>query len=312
MRFIIVTNYYYPEIGAAPNRITNLAEGLSNRGNSVDIVCPLPNYPEGRIFKGFRKKLFHRDWINAVRVSRYWVYPSVSKNPVLRIISMLSFSISLWAFVLNRKRIKAADWIIVQNPPLLVSFSAILLFRKFYRKRIALNVSDLWPLSALELGAMKRGRFYRLLEKIEAYNYRNARIILGQSNEILQHVEKITRKPSFLYRNIQHEIHAAPLHDKHGDSTVRIVYAGLLGVAQGILTIIEEVDFSAMGIEFDIYGHGNEMERIKKFIELHPNGNVSYKGSVSKKELNNIMPCLSCIHRSPGKKDSWCRSLENL
>ena len=48
MRLLIISNYFYPEIGAAPNRIYNLSKALV-KDHTVEILAPLPNYPHGKI-----------------------------------------------------------------------------------------------------------------------------------------------------------------------------------------------------------------------------------------------------------------------
>ena len=178
MKLLIISNYYNPEIGAAPSRISMLAEGLSELGNEVNIVCPLPNYPFGKIFDGYKNKFFFKEVLGSIEIHRYWIYPSVSGNVIERILSMFSFSVSQCLFLLQYKKLKNADWIIIQNSPLLVSFFAIALFGKI-NNNIALNISDLWPMSALELGAIKKGKFYSLLEWIEQYNYKKSKLIIG-------------------------------------------------------------------------------------------------------------------------------------
>jgi len=300
MKILIVSNYYSPEKGAAPNRITMMAEGLVRRGNEVTVICPMPNYPEGRIFEGYRGRFSLNEWVNGVEVQRYWIYPSNSKNVIARVLSMFSFSVSQLSFLFKYKKLKSYDRIIVQHSPLMVSFFAIFFFSKVNRN-IVLNVSDLWPLSALELGAIGEGRFYSLLEKIERYNYRKSRLIMGQSQEILDHVEDFVGTPKFLYRNLQDTV---PFRAVPGrDGALKIVYAGLLGVAQGVNKILRAINFSALNVEFHIYGDGAERREVEEYISSGRDAGVFYHGMVSKtqlyKELENyhaaVIPLVTSI-----------------
>ena len=66
MRVLIVSPSYLPEIGAAPSRITNMAEGLSGLGIKVDVLTCLPNYPKGRIFDGYRGAFSKTEDVNGI------------------------------------------------------------------------------------------------------------------------------------------------------------------------------------------------------------------------------------------------------
>lgn len=156
MKILIVTERYWPEVGAAPSRLANMAEGLKNRGNKVDVLTSLPNYPKGRIFDEYRKYLSKKEVHNGVTLFRYWMYATVSRSPIARIINMFSFAIMLWIFGLKRKRIKEYDIFIIQTPTLIVASSAMMLFKGIYRKKCYINVSDIWPLTAVDMGAMKK------------------------------------------------------------------------------------------------------------------------------------------------------------
>ena len=304
MKVLIVSFYYEPELGAAPSRITNLAKGLKASGVDVDILTCLPNYPKGRIFDGYRGCFSKKEQIDGINVYRYWTYATVSKNPFKRVLAMTAYAVSMWAFAFKRKLVKSYDRVIVQSPPILVSVSAITIFKKLFGKKVVLNVSDLWPGSAVELGFVREGSIsFKALSCFERYIYKNAYSVMGQSQEIVEHVEAMfPGKRTFLYRNLQ-PVECCSGSAKRKNAKLKLVYAGLFGVAQGILQLLKSIDFVALGVEMHLYGGGNQTAEIEEYIK-GGDKNIWYHGYVSKQEMNeelkkydlSIIPLAAAIH----------------
>lgn len=261
-KIVIISNYFPPEMGAAANRIKNMAEGLRDRGNEVTIICPIPNYPLGKIFKEYRGKFKVKEEKNEILIERYWILPSVSKNMFVRFTSMISFAFSLWFSLFSLLK-KKPNLVIVQSPPLFVALSGLLL-SKLIRSKSILNVSDLWPLSALELGKLKKGILYSILERIEKLNYMLADKIIGQSEETINYISNIINKDFLVYRNVPFFQETT---SKPKNKTLKIVYAGLLGYAQGLLSLCKQINFKELNVEFHIYGSGMEENEIINYIK---------------------------------------------
>ena len=84
---LIISNYYPPEKGAAANRIEQLALLLQHNNYAVSVVCPLANYPKGKLFPEYRNKFFVAETLQQISINRLWIYPSNSKNILKRILS---------------------------------------------------------------------------------------------------------------------------------------------------------------------------------------------------------------------------------
>ncbi|NNL81776.1 MAG: glycosyltransferase family 4 protein [Winogradskyella sp.] len=302
---LIITSYFPPEIGAASNRIFHLAEGLKSDYN-VKVLTPLPNYPTGKVFKPYKGKLKVEESLNDISVVRLWIRASNSKNKLIRLVAMLSYSLSLmWYFLWH----KIPNKVIIQSPPLLVAFTSVLFLRS-KKRRLILNVSDLWPTAGLELGAIKKGFSYRVLKRIERFNYNNVDLILGQSKEILDHISNINAsKQLLLYRNYPVITSYELLSETdQANDKLTIVYAGLLGVAQGIYTLLNALDYKS--IQFHIYGSGAEEELIKGFISENPDLPIYFHGRLDRNELHKallkydvaIIPLLNRIYGSVPSK----------
>lgn len=281
---LIITNYFPPETGAASNRIFHLAEGLQKHDFEVSVLTPLPNYPTGKIFETYKGKFKHTSIKDNITMHRLWIYASNSKNKLLRLLAMLSYSFSLcWFFIWN----KIPKTVIIQSPPLLVAFTSILFLRSKKRKLI-LNVSDLWPIAGLELGAFKKNFSYNLLEKIERFNYKHANLVLGQSNEIINHVKSLfPKKDTFLYRNYPDFVAPKVSERTASKGKLKMVYAGLLGIAQGVYKLCQELDYTY--IQFHIYGDGAERDKIQTLISNNPELDIIYHGELSRDKLHKVL-----------------------
>ncbi len=289
MKILVVSFYYAPEMGAAPSRITNMAEGLVTEGCDVDILTCLPNYPKGKIFDGYSGCFSRKESVRGVNVYRYWTYATVSKNPFARMLGMLFFALDIWVFGLKLRKIKSYNRVIVNSPPLPVALSAMLLFRCLYRKCVVLNISDLWPDSAVELGAVKKDSLvYKVMLWMERFLYKKTSAFQGQSQQIIDHVESFNVKKShFLYRNLQPQ-QAIQMQEVGDRGNFKIVYAGLLGVAQDILGIIQHINFKEIGAELHLYGGGNQSEAIQQYIKEKDRG-VVFHGYQSKETINSLL-----------------------
>jgi glycosyltransferase involved in cell wall biosynthesis len=281
---LIISNYYPPEKGAAANRIEQLALKLRQNNYKVSVVCPLGNYPEGRLFKEYQGKFSVTENRENITVKRLWIYPSVSKNVFIRLLSVLSFSLSLFFYLLFKK---TPEKVVVQSPPLLLSFISVFIL-SLKNKKVILNVSDLWPLAAIELEALKKNSFsHKISLFLERFIYKKATLILGQSNEIITHIHSLfPKKICFLYRNFpDHQVENLDLITEE-TKTITIYYAGLLGVAQGVMELCEKIELEGLNIEFHIFGDGAEKNQIEALISSRTEQKIFFHGMLNRKELH--------------------------
>ena len=281
---LIISNYYPPEKGAAANRIEQLALKLHQNNYKVSVVCPLGNYPKGALFPEYKGKFSVTEIRDNITVKRLWIYPSVSTNLIVRIISVLSFSLGLFFYLLFKK---TPQKVVVQSPPLLLSFISVFVL-SLKNKKIILNVSDLWPLAAIELKALKKDSFsHKFSLFLERFIYKKATLILGQSNEIIAHVNTLfPDKKCFLYRNFpDHKVAISDLV-ANPNQPIKIFYAGLLGIAQGVLELCEKIDLNGLHIELHLFGDGAEKPQIEQLILNRKDQKIFFYGMMERKDLH--------------------------
>src|ERR1700681_104517 len=169
LRVVLITHYFPPEVGAPQARLFELASHAAAAGHSVTVVTGLPNYPTGVIPPEYRdrsrRQETRQETMDGVRVIRTWVYATPNRGFLRRILNHLSFALSSLTAL---RRVGPTDVIFIESPPLLTGL-AVLVYARVKRAPYIFNVSDIWPQSAVELGALRNPVAIKLSEMLEMH-----------------------------------------------------------------------------------------------------------------------------------------------
>lgn len=242
MKLTILTQYYPPEIGAPQRRLSSLARHFVRAGHEVRVLTAMPNYPRGEIYAGYGGAA-RRETIDGVSVLRTWIVPTQRTSYVHRLANYFSF-VGSSAAIGTTMEPGRADYLLVESPPLFLGMSGAWLSR-VQRARLIMNVSDLWPESAVRLGVVRDGSVvHRASAALERWCYRHAWMITGQSREIVADIER--RMPGRRTYHLSNGVEVSEFGPERagrdaraalgrdGDGSCLALYAGLHGIAQGL------------------------------------------------------------------------------
>jgi glycosyltransferase involved in cell wall biosynthesis len=252
MRLRILTHYFPPEVGAPQVRLAALAHGLARAGHDVTVHTGFPHYPDGAIKPPYRNRPLQIEQIDGVRVMRSWVYPAPNRGFGRRLANHASLAIAALAAAPLGGR---ADVLLVETPPLLLAAAAIA-YARGKRARLVLNVADLWPDSAVEMGTLNSPRAIAAAQRLERAAYREAAAIACPTEGIFTALRErpesadkaALMRPAvdldrFALRasDIDHT-RGGSMSDAPNGAPLRVLYAGTVGLAHGLDTLLDAAE----------------------------------------------------------------------
>ena len=178
MHILFLTDNFPPEVNAPASRTFEHCREWVRAGQQVTVVTCAPNFPQGKVYEGYRNRLWQSEEMDGIRVIRVWSYITANEGFVKRILDYVSFMV---AAVLAAPWIRGVDVVIGTSPHFFTVCGAYLVSRM---KRIpfVFELRDIWPESIKAVGAMGDSPVIRLLEKVEMFLYRQAVCIVSVTN----------------------------------------------------------------------------------------------------------------------------------
>lgn len=259
---MFLTHYFVPEVGAAQARIAALARGLHERGVEVAVHTGFPHYPAGEIAPGYRNAPVRHERLDGLRVTRSLTYAVPNAGFARRVANHAVLAAST---TLTARASGPADVVVAESPPLFMAAAGVLHARA-KGAALALNVSDRWPQSAVELGALADPRAVGLAEALEGWCYRRADAITAPTRGIVEAVHALPGAAGKVH-------HVPPAVDlarwavvpdvaPRPGAPLRVLYAGTLGMAQGVEVLVEAARLAGPErVELTLLGDGPDRAR---------------------------------------------------
>ncbi len=287
MRILLLTDAFPPEVRSSSHLMYELAEDLAGSGHAVTVVTCEPRY-----------NLAPNLAAPAARLQRF---------DVVRARTAAIHNVSHWrrglgqlylpvAFYRAARRLRRAEAILVYSPPLTLGVAAHWLARR-WQAAFVLNVQDLFPQNAIDLGALRNPLFIAFFRQLEQFVYRRATAISVHSagNAAWLRTQHV---PEAKLHIIPNWVDVEPYRKESGgrENSFRrrlelqdqfvVLFAGVMGYAQDMETMVEAAGklCNESRIVFLLVGDGSERPRVERRVAELGMKNVHLLPFVSREE----------------------------
>lgn len=175
MHILFLTDNFPPEVNAPASRTFEHCREWVKVGHQVTVITCAPNFPAGRVYEGYKNRLYQSEIMDGIRVVRVWTYITANAGFAKRIIDYSSYMVSA---ILASPFVRKPD-LIVATSPLLFTAMAGYAAGVIHQKPFVFELRDIWPESIKAVGAMKDSFVIRFFEGIEMFLYRKAARIVS-------------------------------------------------------------------------------------------------------------------------------------
>jgi glycosyltransferase involved in cell wall biosynthesis len=263
------------------------------RGHDVQVVTSFPNFPDGKVFGGYRQSLFKRETLDTVGVVRVPTLIFANSGTLLRILDFVSYMVASSIATLFVRR---PDVVVASSPQFFVAVAGWLASR-IHRRPFVFEIRDLWPDSIVAVGAMKEGFAIRMIRHLEQFLYRKADLIVtvtsafrdilmargidgGKIAVVTNGIDARQFLPGPAPEELRHKL---ALQNKSVVS-----YIGTVGMAHGLQLILDAAHESRVRlphVQFVIVGSGAELSKLREQANRRGLNNVTFVGRVTHAEI---------------------------
>lgn len=178
MHILFLTDNFPPEGNAPATRTYEHAREWVKLGHQVTVITCAPNFPEGKVYAGYKNKWYQRELMDGIAVVRVKTYISANEGFAKRILDYISFAVMACIAGLAQKK---PDLIVATSPQFFCACGGWLLAALRFKPWV-FELRDIWPASITAVDAMQKNRLITGLEKLEMFLYRRADRIVAVTN----------------------------------------------------------------------------------------------------------------------------------
>lgn len=272
-RILIVSQHFWPE----NFRITDIAQGFVENDIEVDVLCGIPNYPNGIVPEGYGFFKNMRQTFGGINIHRSWEIPRKGNSSVRILLNYLSFPFfaTFKSFTLLFKKYDAI--FCYETSPVYMVFPAIV-FAKLKNIPLTTYVLDLWPENLYSVLDIKSKFLRSICKGTSHWHYKNSDKLIAMSPSLRDKLEAVTGKaitnigtiPQYCESFYETELFNDNLSNSYKDY-FKIVYAGNISPAQNLEVAVDSAvllkNAGITDIKFIIVGDGMSRQSVQEYVQ---------------------------------------------
>lgn len=308
MKILFLTDNFPPEVNAPASRTFEHCREWIRAGHQVTVVTCAPNFPKGKVYPGYRNRLWQREVMQEIEVIRVWSYITANDGFVKRVLDYQSYMLSATVASLF---VRDVDLVVGTSPQFFTACAAFCV-GAYKRVPYVFELRDLWPESIKAVGAMKDSLAIRLLERLELFLYRKAARVVSVTHSFRRNLvergidaEKISVITNGVdISRFRPQPKDAELVEGLGlEGKFVAGYIGTHGMAHGLETILAAADTLRSRPDGDVFrflflGDGARKPELVRRAQEMELDNVLFLDSVPKEDVVRYWSLLdaSVIH----------------
>ena len=304
MHIRFLTENFPPEVNAPASRTYEHCREWVKAGHQVTVITCAPNFPKGRVFDGYKNRIWQRQTIDGIEVIRVWTYITANEGFARRVIDYLSF---MFAAILAGSFVRKVD-IVVGTSPQFFTACAAYVVGSLKRRPWVFELRDLWPETIKAVGAMRNLFAIRMLERLELFLYHPASAIVSVTHSFKKVLVRRGIDPSKIsvvtngvdLSQFSPRPKDEQLIDRYSLRGKFIVgYIGTHGRCHALETIVEAADrLRDRDVVFISLGDGARKQFLRELAERKGLTNIVFIDSVGKADVPRFWSLLdaSVIH----------------
>ena len=306
MRILILSQHFPPE---PITRLRDLTQYLVGQGHDVAVITTFPSYPVGKVYSGYKLRLYARYHELGAKVRRVFAVPYRGTVKGKRMLSYFSFAFMALLFGLLLRR--RPDVLYVYHPPLTTGLAAAV-YNLVTRVPFVYDVQDIWPEAIVAAGLLREGSLiYRSIRLIEKFVYGRASRISVISSGMKHNLmgkgvpaEKLTMISNWGDPDTYQPVDSQELRQRFGwNNRFVVMLVGNMGLTHGLETVIEAAGYlrNDPAILFVFVGSGAAKPALMAEAESQKLNNVIFYDQVPQAEAAQLINAANVmlIHLKP-------------
>jgi colanic acid biosynthesis glycosyl transferase WcaI len=175
MHILFLTENYPPEVNASATRVYERAVYWVREGHAVTVLTCFPNFPQGRLYPGWRQRPWQVEEADGIRVVRLPTYIARNEGVVRRTADFVSFML---AALVAAPWLRRPDVVVATSPQFFAALGGWLV-AALRRRPFVFELGDLWPASIRAVGAIRASTLLDALERLELFLYRRSTAVVA-------------------------------------------------------------------------------------------------------------------------------------